>query len=278
MSVIIGIDVGGSITKIIGFKNERLLGVLQVRATDQVTSIFGALGNFLHRHDITIGEISAIVLTGVGASYFEGKVYGINTYKVDEFKAIGYGGCFLAGKEEAFVASLGTGTAFVRAAKDGVTHIGGSGVGGGTILGLAAAMLKISDIPSILGLARGGNLENVDLSVQEIFNYEMPSLPPNFTASNFGKIKGAVTDADLALGIINMVFQTVGMMAVFAARNDSLKDVVLTGSLASFPQVPEIFSKITDVFGTNFIIPQNAAYATAIGAVAYHKTRPAPQL
>ena len=270
MNVILGIDVGGSTTKIVGFEGKELIGVLQVQALDQVTSMFGAIGSFLMKNRVSLDQISSIVLTGVGATFFDENIYGVDTFKVDEFRAMGFGGLYLAGIPEAFVVSLGTGTAFVRAAGGEIVHIGGSGVGGGTLAGLASKILNKNDIEALISLADSGRLENVDLSVRDIINHDIPSLPPNLTASNFGKIESSAADADFALGIINMVLQTVGMLAVFAARNDRIKDVVLTGNLTTLPQAGGMFAAITERFSLNFIIPPNAVFATAIGAAITH--------
>ena len=96
------------------------------------------------------------------------------------------------------------------------------------------------------------------------------SLPYNLTAANFGKVKSTANDADYAIGIINMIFQTIGMMSVFMARNDTIKDIVLTGTLSTFPQAEANFSAVSNVCSVNFIIPENAVYATAIGAAISH--------
>ena len=56
--------------------------------------------------------------------------------KVDEFHAIGKGGLFLTGLTRAIIVSMGTGTAFIIADQNGEKHIGGTGIGGGTLLGL----------------------------------------------------------------------------------------------------------------------------------------------
>ena len=266
MSMVLGIDVGGSTTKVIGMRNKEVIGMLQVRAADQITSLFGAIGNFLRKYNAKLSDVSYIALTGVGASFIEEPIYGIETHKVDEFRAIGYGALHLTGLKEAIVVSMGTGTAFVRAGADGITHVGGSGVGGGTIIGLASKMLGKSDIDAILELAKTGKLENVDLSVRDIVGHAMPSLPLSLTAANFGKIKSTASEADLALGIINMVFQTAGMLAVFIARNDTIRDVVLTGTLAMFPQAEGLQSAFSSLTDLKFTIPRNAVYATAIGA------------
>jgi len=272
METILGIDVGGSTTKIVGLRNGESVGMLQVRAADQITSLYGAIGNFLLMQGIKLSEVSKIALTGVGATFIDEPIYGIDTRKVNEFLAIGYGALSLSGLEEAIVVSMGTGTAFVRAGKDEITHIGGSGVGGGTILGLASQMLGKNDIEAILALAESGKLENVDLLVRDIVGREIPSLPPDLTAANFGRIKSTASQSDIALGIINMVFQTAGMLAVFLARNDTIRDVVLTGTLTTFPQAHSVLSTFINQFDLRFIIPSNAIYATALGA-AYFECR-----
>ncbi|MDR2570536.1 MAG: pantothenate kinase [Oscillospiraceae bacterium] len=274
MGIILGIDVGGSTTKIVGLERggnncscEKRVGALQVRAADQKTSMYGAIGNFLSTHGLGIGDVSIIYLTGVGASFISEQIYGIETRKVSEFHAIGRGALCLTGLGEALVVSMGTGTAFVRAGKNETIHLGGSGVGGGTILGLASQMLGKNNIDAILALAQKGDLGNVDLSVRDILGTTVRSLPHDLTAANFGKIKNTVSDCDIALGTINMVFETVGMLAVFALKNDTIKDVVLTGTLATFPQAKTVFSKFNELTGVNFIIPGDAIFATALGAI-----------
>jgi len=266
MGIILGIDVGGSTTKVVGLKNGIQIGTLQVKAADQITSLYGAIGNFLHEHNIKLREVSSFALTGVGASFIDEPIYGIETHKVNEFLAVGHGALRLSGLQEALAVSMGTGTVFVRAGMEGVTYIGGSGVGGGTVAGLASLMLGKNDIDAILALANNGRIENVDLSVRDITSHEIPSLASDLTASNFGRIKSTTSESDIALGIINMVFQTAGMLAVFVLRNDTIRDVVLTGMLPMFPQAEAIFAKFDNLTDLNFIIPPDAVFATALGA------------
>ena len=76
MGIILGVDVGGSTTKIVGFSSDnKLVGTLQVRATDQITSMYGAIGHFSRHYCIPLNAISKIVLTGVGASFISEKAY-----------------------------------------------------------------------------------------------------------------------------------------------------------------------------------------------------------
>ena len=71
-----------------------------------------------------------------------------------------------AGRQEdrALVVSLGTGTAIVSVNGDKIDHVSGTGVGGGTLLGLAKHMLGVSTIETLEAMARRGDLQRVDLT------------------------------------------------------------------------------------------------------------------
>ncbi len=267
MSVIIGIDVGGSTTKIVGYTHEaKPVGMLKVEAADPQTSAYGALGKFINENSLALSDVRQIIVTGVGAALFKKKIYGIPTSTVDEFQAIGLGGLALSNKKEGLIVSMGTGTAFVRAGKQGIFHIGGSGVGGGTVVGLCGRLCGIKSFRSIVGLAEKGHLNKVDLNIGDISRKTISTLTKDITASNFGKMEDGLKAEDLAAGVLNMVFQTIGMLAVFACRNESMKDVVLTGTLSQVPQAKKVFEMLHAMHGINFIIPKNALYATATGA------------
>ena len=116
MDVILGIDIGGSTTKVVGLRTDgTVVSMLRVRAEDQVTSLYGALGNYLTSNGLTLQDVKRVVLTGVGASYVEGDIFGLPTCKVDEFSASGTGALALSGQEQAVVVTMGTGTAFLWA-------------------------------------------------------------------------------------------------------------------------------------------------------------------
>jgi type II pantothenate kinase len=266
MGKIIGIDIGGSTTKIIGFDNSTIFSPLLVRATDPIASVYGAFGKFLSANNLDLADIERIMVTGVGSSYITAKLYGIPTGKIDEFQSIGTGGLFLSGLTNAIIVSMGTGTAFVKADQTGVRHIGGTGVGGGTLLGLSNRMLNVRDFNDLIETAQGGSLAHIDLAISDISHDVLVGLPPETTASNFGKISDLATKADVALGIINLVFQTIGMIAVFATRIDHTNDIVLTGNLTNVPQAGEIFTQLSRLYNVKFVTPPNAEYATATGA------------
>lgn len=266
MSNIIGIDIGGSTTKIVGFDKGNILSPMLVKATDPVASVYGALGKFLDTNELALNDIERIMITGVGSSFISSRLFGIPTGKVDEFLSIGKGGLFLSGLTNAIIVSMGTGTAFIKADQHGVSHLGGSGVGGGTLLGLSNRMLNVRGFNDLICTASTGSLSHVDLTIGDITHDILEGLPPDSTASNFGNLSDLATKEDIALGIINLVFQTVGMIAIFASRIDNTKDIVLTGNLTNVPQGHQIFDQLGTLFNLNFVTPVNAEYATAAGA------------
>lgn len=266
MSNIIGIDIGGSTTKIVGFSNNQIFGPILVKATDPIASVYGAFGKFLSINKLDLPDIERIMITGAGASFVTEKIYGIPTGKVDEFRAIGAGGLFLSKLPRAIIVSMGTGTAFVMADGTRVQHMGGTGVGGGTLLGLSYKMLNVRNFEDLIETANGGNLAHIDLTIGDITQDILTDLPSDITASNFGKISDLATKSDTAFGIINLVFQTIGMLSVFATRIHKIDDIILTGNLVNVPQSNNIFKILSKLHGVNFHIPNQAEYATAAGA------------
>ena len=274
MSVVIGIDVGGSTTKIVGFdENMILIEPLIVTAADPITSIYGAFGKFTVENKISLEQISKIMVTGVGSSYIKKPIYNLDCRTVPEFPSVGHGGLYLSSLDEAVVVSMGTGTAFIHAKKGAeVTHLGGTGVGGGTLMGLAKKLLDMEDIENIIDLAEKGDLNRCDLRVTDITSKDtMPEILGELTAANFGRISDLTEKEDIALGIVNMICETVAMLAIFGARSKNLCDIVLTGNLTTFPIIKKTFSNLGKFFGMNFIFPNRSQYGTVIGAALLSK-------
>ncbi len=277
MKVVIGIDVGGSTTKIVGFdENRQLIQPMCVKATDPITSVYGAFGKFTQDNSLELSDISRVMITGVGSSFITKPIYGLECCHVPEFESVGLGGLYLSKLNNAIIVSMGTGTSITHATiKDGkyeFNYLGGTGVGGGTLLGLSKQMLGVGSIESVVKLAEEGNIEHIDLRVKDM-TVKNIGLAETMTAANFGKLSDLATKGDIALGLINLVFETVGMMSIFAARTHGIKDIVLTGHMTRIPQGMQIFPVLSELFDVNFIIPVNAQYGTVIGTALLDGTR-----
>lgn len=273
---VLGIDVGGSTTKIVGFREENgartLIDPQCVRATDPLTSIYGAFGKFTMQNGLALSDIDRVMMTGAGSAFAKKPLYeGLDCRAVPEFTSVGLGGLYLSGLDEAVVVSMGTGTALVHAKKTAsgtdISYLGGTGVGGGTLVGLSRKILGVDTVEHIEQLCEGGDLSKIDLRISDISNEDAyADMNYDMTASNFGKLSDLATKNDIALGITNMVGETIGMLAVFAARSHRLDRVVLTGNLTSLAPIRRVFEAMEKLFGIRFIIPENAQYGTVIGA------------
>ena len=232
MGIVIGIDVGISTTKIVGIRNG---------AADPITSLYGAFGKYLHDNDIDLKDVEKVMLTGVGAAYIDTPIYGLPTAKSEEFVADGLGARFESKLDHAIVVSMGTGTTFILCNGDEMKHIGGIGVGGGTLAGLARIMLNTSDITQVVTMAKQGNVRNIDLVIGDISAHPLPGLPMDTTASNFAKAQSDASKEDIAAGLIKMVLQSIGSAAWLASLGSDIRDFVLIGNLSLLPQCKEVF-------------------------------------
>ena len=274
MRTVIGIDVGGSTTKIVGFRTDggksELIEPLFVRATDAITSVYGAFGKFSMQNDLSLSDIDRVLMTGVGSSFMDKPIYSLDCKKVSEFQCVGLGGLYLSGLDEAIVVSMGTGTALIHATKTEkgtvTEYLGGTGVGGGTLLGLSRQMLGVDTIEHLEQLAADGDLSKIDLRIGDISGDHNFQIGEEITASNFGKLSDIANKHDIALGISNMVAETIAMLSVFAARNFKVKNVVLTGNLTALHSVTRVFEGLEKSFGVKFVIPEMSQFATVIGA------------
>ena len=84
MKIIIGIDVGGSTTKICGFRGTELLPARFVKAADPVASVYGGFGKFaLARTVSRFTDLERVMITGVGSAYISSEIYGLKTEHVE---------------------------------------------------------------------------------------------------------------------------------------------------------------------------------------------------
>ena len=272
MGIIIGIDVGISTTKIVGLRDGKPSAPIRITAADPITSLYGAFGKYLHDNDIALEDVEHVMLTGVGAAYVKGDVYGVATSRCDEFIADALGARYESHLDHAIVVSMGTGTSFVMCHGSDIRHIGGIGIGGGTLQGLSRVMLNTSDIKQVAALAMQGNIRNINLLIGDISAQPLPGLPMEATASLFAHAKNDASREDIAAGIITMVLQSIGSAAVLAAQGTDCRDMVLIGHLSLLPQCKEIFPALEKLYQVRFHIPKYSQFCTAIGAaLAYQK-------
>ncbi len=268
--MVIGIDVGISTTKIVGISSGEVISPLRIKATDPVTSLYGAFGKYLHTNNLSLKDIEYVMLTGVGSDYVSEPVYGLPTFKTEEFISNGVGAMYGSKMNRIIVVSMGTGTSLVRCSDDRIEHIGGIGIGGGTLQGLARLLLNTDDIRGLSDLAMKGEVKNINLLIGDISQEPISGLPMDAIASLFGNAKGDAPREDIAAGIIWLVLLTAGQSAVLASIGSDIKEYVMIGNLTLLPLCKTIFHEIEELYGVKLIIPKYSQYCTAIGAAMCH--------
>lgn len=263
-AMLLSIDLGGSTIDLVGFEAGQ--GFTPLRSFESEEFDKADLASIWLKAGIDAGKIEKIAVTGGFSRQMPPDIAGIPVRAIYEIDAIGRGGLHLAKTGRALVCSMGTGTCLVSAGAEGFRHIGGTGVGGGSFMGLARAMLGIHDFEVIKQLAAQGTAGAVDLSVAEIVGGGIGMVPPEATAANFAKADETSKKADLAKGIARLVGQTIASLAVFGARAAGHDTIVLGGKLIRLPEVLAAIESTAKIYGQTVIVPDHAEILSAIGA------------
>lgn len=260
--MIIGLDIGISSTKVAAFVAKKLnrAEIWESGFSEkQLQEFIGSLSSIDSR-------VEKIALTGVGSRKITGRLLGYPIVKVDEFEANAASASHICDESRFIVVSMGSGTSFVEVDKEKTKHIGGCALGGGTILGLFKQMALGGGWPQIRALAERGSLENIDLTVADVSDEPLPDLPMDTTVTNFGKIDHHATPQDIALGLINLTLQNIGVMAYLAGSGRDIRTFVVIGRMTTLPHAAEIFDRLNNLYGVNFILAKQSTHMTAIGA------------
>tara|TARA_B100001142_G_scaffold250142_1_gene250255 strand:+ start:900 stop:1730 length:831 start_codon:yes stop_codon:yes gene_type:complete len=199
---------------------------------------------------------------------------------VNEIDAIGTGSMSLSGlseEESVIIVSAGSGTACIHAHKGQFLHCSGTGVGGGTVMGLSKLLLGTNDPLEIASLAEKGNESVVDLILEDVVSGPIGELPKSTTAVNFGKVAkldNNYSREDIAAGIVNLVGQTAARIATSIAMVFEAKQIVVVGRAPSFTGLRNSLEQAASITGFTPHFPKNGEYASALGALLVAEKNP----
>ena len=257
--MIIGIDMGASAVKLCVIEDG------EVAFTRYEPGRGADIPALLDRLGIQPAKAERIALTGLSAPSSGLERAGLSPVYVPEPEAIGAGAQWLTGRDNLVVASIGTGTAFVHARGGEYRHICGTGVGAGTLRGLAVTVLGMDNMREFDSLAMRGDTRRVDLLIGD-FVESYGQLDPYLTASNLARLDSTAGDADWAAALTNLVLQVIGTMSMMACMGTGAEAVAVIGAMAGTTASRLNFATFTKAYGTEFIIPDYCECATAIGA------------
>ena len=199
---------------------------------------------------------------------------------INEFAAWGAGASAMlsetngAPMQRHLLVSLGTGTSVLLVDGLSVMRVGGTALGGGTLLGLAAGLIGSSDFAHVAGLARRGSRRHVDLLVSDIYPAGGIPLAGDLTAANFGKLasrlraRDAVADADIAHALMGLLGENVALVCAGLAALSQVQPIVFGGAtLRDNEALVEILGSITRALGREPMFLPRGEYAGALGAL-----------
>ncbi len=257
----LGIDFGASYVDVVLVNGRKIVDAASIHSDKYYR---GFLDEFVGRRSIT--SASAIH----SRRFREKRFRTIPIVFVDEITAIGRGAELLSRKKKGFVCNIGTGTPFVFFNGHRIRHVGGTGVGGGTLAGLAKLMLdcEVEELEKLAKTA-GGDGDSLDLTVSDVVGSSVGLVPANATASNFGKaLANPGGREETAKSLLKLVSESVGTSACFAAKSCGCNEIVFTGRVVDKNKfVRERLSQVTALFGCKPIFTTNATYCTALGTL-----------
>ncbi|MCG8590741.1 MAG: hypothetical protein MJE66_15730 [Proteobacteria bacterium] len=202
---------------------------------------------------------------------------------VHEFEAWGRGARELLPEDAEvpprhLLVALGTGTSVLLIEGEKVTRVGGTALGGGTVLGMGAAILQETDFERLCALARAGARRRVDLMVSDINPDGAIPLPGDLTAAAFGKLARGDSEPpareDLAAGIMGLVAENVALICGGLAARTGVGHVVFGGStLRNNPSLVRVLCDITTLVGHRATRLEFGEFAGALGALRLAESR-----
>lgn len=264
---IVGVDLGATLTKLAIRlpSGERSLQVLPHGPSDELLAILSEL------------KPARIGVTGAGAAELTQRLGG-EPVAVNEFAAWGRGANRLLRDQQEHLAepfllvSVGTGTSAMHCDGMSVNRVGGTALGGGTVLGLGALLVGGADFEELTELARRGDRRKVDLLVGDIYRPGEIALIGDATAAAFGKRgtrEGKPAREDLAHAVMGLVAENVALLCVALAAAHQARRIVYGGTtLRANQPLCEILLGTTAALGRAPIHLDQGEYAGALGALA----------
>lgn len=264
----IGIDAGGTLIKVACLKH----GSLEFKKfpSSQLEYVASWINGF---------DTAKICITGGKAALLKSYL-NQKASEIVEFEATCNGVRYLltnnAISEKAYIlTNVGTGTSIHHVDNNKQQRIGGTGVGGGTIMGLSQLLTGLTEYEAIVPLAAKGFRDRIDLKVSHIYEGAEPPIPGDLTASNFGNILPLVstdqlTKEDLLASVVGLVGETVATVSVHAAGQYGVTSIIFIGSsFIANDLLKEVVQRYTKLRGALPIFIENGEYCGAIGALLY---------
>jgi type II pantothenate kinase len=258
----VGIDVGATLCK------------LALRRHGWETTVCPSTDGDAARAIVERWRPTRVVATGGGADDLGDTLAGAPVERVSEFDAWARGAPLLAREDglalpaRYLLVSLGTGTSVLSIDDGSVGRVGGTALGGGTVMGLGRLLLGVESFAELAALAHRGDRRAVDLLVGDVYRGDHAPLLRDLTAASFAKLASRRPE-DLAHALMGLVGENVALLCGGFARGLTIAGVLYCGStLTDNPALRAIVAEITTLFGHQPLFLERGAFCGAVGAAA----------
>jgi type II pantothenate kinase len=261
----VGIDAGGTLIKIVIEEQGKLTyKKYPIEKLDEAASWLAMLA-----------QQAEVNVTGGKAEYLKERYYP-NARMVSEFDASCEGANFLIKNSKLKISpkfllvNIGTGTSWYLIEPGKTERILGSGIGGGTFMGLGTLLSTKNEYSQLVEQAKKGDRANIDLLVKDIYHPGEPPIEGTLTASNFAKAAETTghSESDRVAAIVNMIAETIVLLSNQTAKLYQTQEIVYIGStLIENRNLQAGLERFTSMVGLTSHFLQDGEYCGAIGSL-----------
>ncbi len=216
-------------------------------------------------------------LTGGGALQLA-HLMDSDTARIDEFDAWSTGARrLLEGRVQDLnrflLVSVGTGTSAMLVDGARVARVGGTALGGGTVMGLVAGLTGERRFDQIAELAAAGDRRRIDLLISDIYPEGNFLLPGNVNAASFARLacqEEPADPADLAHAVMGLVGENVLLICCGLAAAAKVERIVWGGTtLRNNPSLVAVLSGGCRALGREPTFLPEGEFVGALGALEH---------
>lgn len=264
----IGIDAGGTLVKL-AYKTADD----QIHTTNFLSSRFDLVKEWIMNNF----DHPKICMTGGRAKQLQNYLGTENYQYVVEFDATVRGVLYQLDKnkmdiQQAIVTNIGTGTSIHHLYETQHTRLGGTGIGGGTLMGLSKKMAGTMEFTEIVERSSQGSRKHIDVLVEDIYQENQLPIKGSLTASNFGGLlhfeQEMNTDDDYLAGIQGMIGEVISSLSIQAADTKAVEDIIYIGTtLEDNEMLQNVIASYTTLKNKRAVFLPEHGYSGAIGAL-----------
>ncbi|MER1985346.1 MAG: type II pantothenate kinase [Solibacillus sp.] len=269
MSTMIGIDTGGTLTKIAYLDEQQELKLEVIPSAEM-----HLVKQWLEQHP----QVEEIGLTGGRTEQLRDVLKTMKSIEyIVEFEATLKGVRYLLEKEghtinRSIITNIGTGTSIHYMEGNSHSRVGGTGIGGGTLMGLSSLMTGIGNFEDITERASQGVRGGIDLLVQDIYQGMDTPISGTLTASNFGKvaIREQETYAinDMLATVQGLVGEVITTLSIQLSEQYQAEYIVYIGStLTDNAHLRKVIEHYTILKKHTPVFLNDCGFSGAIGAL-----------